>query len=55
MVAICAGKYAHSPLPDPALGPRKIDVATMYNLERLRPQYGQKLGSPLLLGPSLDS
>ena len=53
MSAICDGKYAHAPLPDPALGPRKIDVATMYNLDRLRPQYGGKLGSPLLLGPPL--
>jgi 6-phosphofructokinase 1 len=54
MVGVCDGKYSHSPLPDPALGPRKIDVATMYNEERLRPQYGNKLGSPLLLGPTLE-
>ena len=26
MVAIQDGKYAHAPLPDPALGPRKVDV-----------------------------
>jgi 6-phosphofructokinase len=54
MVGIRAGKYAHSPLPDPKLGPRKIDVGAMYNLERLRPQYSQKLGSPLMLGTSLE-
>ncbi len=53
MSAIRDGKYSHAPLPDPALGPRKIDVATMYNVDRLRPQYGGKLGSPLLLGPPL--
>ncbi len=53
MAAIRDGKYAHAPLPDPALGPRKIDVGTMYNLARLRPQYDGKLGSPLLLGPPL--
>ena len=53
MSAIRDGKYSHAPLPDPALGPRKIDVGIMYNLERLRPQYGGKLGSPLLLGPPL--
>ncbi len=53
MSAIRDGKYSHAPLPDPALGPRKIDVGTMYNLARLRPQYGGKLGSPLLLGPPL--
>ena len=27
MVAIQDGKYAHTALPDPALGPRKVDVA----------------------------
>jgi ATP-dependent phosphofructokinase / diphosphate-dependent phosphofructokinase len=55
MVSIRAGRYAHSPLPDPKLGPRKIDVATMYNLDRLRPQYAQKLGSPMLLGHLLEA
>jgi ATP-dependent phosphofructokinase / diphosphate-dependent phosphofructokinase len=54
MVGVCDGKYAHSPLPDPALGPRKIDVPEMYNLARLRPRYEDKLGSPLLLGPMLE-
>jgi hypothetical protein len=53
-VGVCDGKYAHSPLPDPALGPRKIDVPEMYNLARLRPRYEDKLGSPLLLGPMLE-
>lgn len=51
MVAIRDGKYAHAPLPDPSLGPRRVDVATMYNLERFRPQYSDRLGLPLLLGP----
>jgi ATP-dependent phosphofructokinase / diphosphate-dependent phosphofructokinase len=50
MVAVRDGKYAHAPLPDPALGPRKVDVATMYNVERFRPKYGDRLGWPLLLG-----
>ncbi|HLY35223.1 MAG TPA: 6-phosphofructokinase [Candidatus Limnocylindria bacterium] len=54
MVGVCDGKYAHAPLPDPALGPRKIDVPEMYNPERLRPRYEDKLGSPLLLGPTLE-
>ena len=27
------------PIPDPKLGPRKVDVATMYNTERYRPNY----------------
>ena len=33
MVAIQDGKYAHTALPDPALGPRKVDVPTMYNVD----------------------
>jgi len=49
MVAIQDGKYAHAPLPDPALGPRKVDVAVMYNAERFRPRYDGKLGDPMLL------
>jgi ATP-dependent phosphofructokinase / diphosphate-dependent phosphofructokinase len=54
MVAIRDGKYAHAPLPDPALGPRHVDVATMYSTERFRPLYGHRLGMPLLLGPSIE-
>jgi 6-phosphofructokinase 1 len=49
MVAIQDGKYAHTDLPDPALGPRKVDVATMYNEVRFRPRYDGKLGDPMLL------
>jgi 6-phosphofructokinase 1 len=49
MVAIQDGKYAHTHLPDPALGPRKVDVATMYNEVRFRPRYDGKLGDPMLL------
>ena len=47
--AIQDGKYAHAPLPDPALGPRKVDVPVMYNAERFRPRYDGKLGDPMLL------
>jgi 6-phosphofructokinase len=54
MTAIRDGKYAHAPLPDPAIGPRRIDTGSMYNIDRLRPQYADKLGSPLLLGPALE-
>ena len=53
MAAIREGKYAHSPLPDASLGPRQLDVATMYNAERFRPRYEARLGSPLLLGRSV--
>ncbi len=49
MVAIQDGKYAHTALPDPGLGPRKVDVAVMYNTERFRPRYEGKLGDPMLL------
>ena len=49
MVAIQDGKYAHTALPDPALGPRKVDVPVMYNTERFRPRYEGKLGDPMLL------
>jgi 6-phosphofructokinase 1 len=53
MTAIRDGKYTHSPLPDPALGARHVDIATMYNLERYRPRYNGLLGQPMLLGQSL--
>jgi ATP-dependent phosphofructokinase / diphosphate-dependent phosphofructokinase len=49
MVAIQDGKYAHTALPDPDLGPRKVDVPAMYNAVRFRPRYDGKLGDPMLL------
>jgi 6-phosphofructokinase len=49
MTAIQDGKYTHAPLPDPRLGPRKVNLEKMYNLERFRPHYSGKLGEPLLL------
>jgi 6-phosphofructokinase len=49
MVAIQDGKYAHTALPDPTLGPRKVDVPVMYNAHRFRPRYDGKLGDPMLL------
>ncbi len=49
MVAVVNGRYAHVPIPDPQLGPRKVDVPSLYNTERYRPHYGAKLGAPLLL------
>jgi 6-phosphofructokinase len=49
MVGIQDGKYTDAPLPDPVLGPRKVDVATMYNEDRFRPRYDGKLGDPMLL------
>jgi ATP-dependent phosphofructokinase / diphosphate-dependent phosphofructokinase len=55
MVAIRDGRYDHAPLPDPALGPRKVDVASQYNAERFRPQYVNRLGDPLLLSAHLGA
>jgi 6-phosphofructokinase 1 len=49
MIAINDGKYAHVPIPEPG-NPRKVDVATMYDPDRYRPQYHNRLGRPLLLG-----
>jgi len=49
MAALVEGAYALAPIPDPALGPRKVDIATMYNTERYRPNYSNKLGLPIFL------
>jgi 6-phosphofructokinase 1 len=49
MMAIDKGCYAAVPIPDPKLGPRKIDVDRMYNRERYRPSYSSKLGLPIFL------
>ena len=49
MMAIANGCYAAVPIPDPKLGPRRVDVETMYNLERYRPNYTSKLGLPIFL------
>jgi 6-phosphofructokinase len=49
MSALVNGSYELVPIPDAKLGPRKLDVATMYNTERYRPSYGNKLGVPLFL------
>jgi 6-phosphofructokinase 1 len=49
MAAIVDGKYAMVEIPDPKLGPRKVDVATMFNAARYRPTYENKEGLPLFL------
>jgi 6-phosphofructokinase 1 len=49
MMAISHGCYAAVPIPDPKLGPRKVEVETMYNVERYRPSYNNKLGLPIFL------
>jgi ATP-dependent phosphofructokinase / diphosphate-dependent phosphofructokinase len=49
MAAMVAGCYAMVPIPDPKLGPRRVDVATMYNTERYRPSYANKMSMPIFL------
>ena len=49
MTAISEGRYAMVPIPDPKLGPRKVDIASMYNTECYRPRYDNKLGLPIFL------
>ena len=49
MTAINEGRYAMAAIPDPKLGPRKVDIASMYNTERYRPKYDHKLGFPIFL------
>jgi 6-phosphofructokinase 1 len=49
MMAIQNGCYERVPIPDPKLGPRTVDVRTMYNTERYRPNYSNKAGIPIFL------
>jgi 6-phosphofructokinase len=48
MIAIVDGKYAFVDIPQPG-NPRKVDVSTMYDLDRFRPQYHNRLGKPMML------
>jgi len=49
MTAIHNGCYAMVPIPDSKLGPRQIDVETMYDTEEYRPRYSNKEGLPVFL------
>ena len=49
MLAVQGGNFVHTSLPDPALGPRRVDVARTYNLERFRPHYAGRLGASIFL------
>ncbi len=49
MMAINHGCYAAVPIPDPKAGPRKVDLETMYNTDRYRPHYANKMGLPIFL------
>jgi len=49
MAAIQNGTYSLAEIPDPKLGPRRVEVASMYNTERYRPSYENKIGLPIFL------
>jgi 6-phosphofructokinase len=49
MTAISNGCFTMAAIPDPKLGPRRVEVDTMYNTERYRPTYDKKLGLPIFL------
>ncbi|HTP28129.1 MAG TPA: 6-phosphofructokinase [Anaeromyxobacteraceae bacterium] len=49
MSALVNGRYDLVPIPDPKLGPRRVEVETMYNTARCRPVYANKRGLPIFL------
>jgi 6-phosphofructokinase len=49
MTAISDGNFALVGIPDPKLGPRRVEVGSMYNTDRYRPTYDKKLGLPIFL------
>src|SRR5215470_12463086 len=53
MSALVDGRFDLVPIPDPKLGPRRVDVASMYNTERYRPIYSHKRGLPIFLNRAL--
>jgi 6-phosphofructokinase 1 len=49
MTALSHGCYTMVPIPDPKLGARRVDLASMYNTDRYRPSYANKAGVPIFL------
>ncbi|MGA3327831.1 MAG: 6-phosphofructokinase [Terriglobia bacterium] len=49
MTAINKGCFAMEPIPDPKLGPRRVDVENMYDTQRYLPKYEGKMGLPIFL------
>jgi 6-phosphofructokinase len=49
MTAIQNGCYVMAPIPDASMGPRHIDIPTMFDTNRYRPSYINKVGLPLFL------
>jgi ATP-dependent phosphofructokinase / diphosphate-dependent phosphofructokinase len=51
MAALVKGCYTMVPIPDPKLGPRRVNVDLMYNTDRYRPNYANKIGLPIFMMP----
>ncbi|MBI5083025.1 MAG: 6-phosphofructokinase [Acidobacteria bacterium] len=49
MTGIVNGCFDMVEIPDPKLGPRKVDLGSMYNTDRYRPNYSNKRGLPIFL------
>ncbi len=49
MTGIVNGCYDMVEIPDPKLGPRRVDLESMYNTQRFRPNYDKKKGLPIFL------
>ena len=49
MAAVQKGCYTLADLPDASGGPRSVNVEKMYNTDRYRPSYPNKVGMPILL------
>ncbi|HYT91291.1 MAG TPA: 6-phosphofructokinase [Gemmataceae bacterium] len=49
MTALNNGCYSMEAIPNPKLGPRRVDVDTMYNQDRYRPRYDSRAGLPVFL------
>ena len=49
MTGIVNGCYDLVPIPDPGLGPRQVEIESMYNTDRYRPRYDHKRGLPIFL------
>jgi hypothetical protein len=48
-IDITGAVYATGQTGSPKLGPRRVDIASMYNTERYRPNYDHKIGLPIFL------
>jgi len=49
MAAINKGSYSMEPIPDPKLGPRHVEVETMYDTRNYQANYANKRGLPIFL------